>query len=300
MSRSVAETVSDAVPAVAGTIDLTDLRDELELAATQAEQARAEGLRWHVAVQDPRFDALCRLHRDLRDAMFVELPPALRSWVEAQAEGREAPAAGFGDRLAALARAPASETPQRLQQALAELLVFEAVRLRLLVAAWHSGDYERLGGDEDDIDEIAAEEIEQLLGHPALEDGSVRPLTLLSAAASVSLARDASERAVALRQSGDDLREELSMRARLRGALRELRLPESVLLENALSALLGESRQELESLQAEHAMALDGLSRQAMDQRVSRGRRALTRGEDAWPRRRAPALYDLLRPATDG
>ena len=85
------------------------------------------------------------------------------------------------------------------------------------------------------------------------------------------------------------------MRARLRGALRELRLPESVLLENALANLLGGERLELTELKAERPVALDGLSRQAMDQRVSRGRRALTRSTQQWPTRRRPALFDLLR-----
>jgi hypothetical protein len=122
---------------------------------------------------------------------------------------------------------------------------------------------------------------------------------LLYASAHVSLARDAAQRASELARCGDELRERLVMRARLRDALRQLRLPESVLLENALSSLLEQPRHELPQLQQQHPMALDGMSRQAMDQRVSRGRRALTQGPSAWPRRRAPALYDLLAPATD-
>jgi hypothetical protein len=89
--------------------------------------------------------------------------------------------------------------------------------------------------------------------------------------------------------------EQLSTRARLRGALRELRLPEAVLLENALSNLLGEERVELAELQEAHPLALEGLSRQAMDQRVSRSRRQLGGGPQHWPRRRRPALFDLLR-----
>ena len=93
----------------------------------------------------------------------------------------------------------------------------------------------------------------------------------------------------------EDQRETLRMRARLRAALRELRLAESVLLENALSSLLGEERVELMELQANRPLALDGLTRQAMDQRVSRGRRALTQGPEKWPIRRRPSLFDLLR-----
>ncbi|HRI07267.1 MAG TPA: hypothetical protein PKW35_05585, partial [Nannocystaceae bacterium] len=65
-----------------------------------------------------------------------------------------------------------------------------------------------------------------------------------------------------------------------------------------LAALLGEERRELTDLQAERPVALDGLSRQAMDQRVSRGRRALARARQGWPSRRRPALFDLLRGAS--
>jgi hypothetical protein len=120
-------------------------------------------------------------------------------------------------------------------------------------------------------------------------------MQVMFAAAFVALARDANERAVDLRRVDDDLREQLSMRARLRAALRELRLPEAVLLENALSNLLGADRLELSDLQEEHPLALSGLSRQAMDQRVSRGRKALGSGPASWPKRRRPALFDLLK-----
>jgi hypothetical protein len=90
------------------------------------------------------------------------------------------------------------------------------------------------------------------------------------------------------------------MRARLRAALRELRLPEAVLLENALSALLGGDRRELVDLQAERPVALDGMTRQAMDQRslaaaAASPIRAPPPVPRRWPRRRRPALFDLLR-----
>ena len=141
--------------------------------------------------------------------------------------------------------------------------------------------------------------LESLLdGDGPVTDDAAAPLAALIAVreAAPDFAR-LCERAQQLRTSGDDFREELRMRARLRSALRELRLPEAVLLENALSALLGGDRRELVDLQAERPVALDGMTRQAMDQRVSRGRRSLTRAREGWPRRRRPALFDLLRNA---
>lgn len=303
MHGPVTEAVSNALPVPLGhdLVDLGDLRAELEAVAEEARQALDQHLPLAAAVADPRFPTLVRFHQDLRDSLFVELPRELAGWVE-QGVAQAGPdgALGFVDALAALARqaGPGHDPESPLQRALAELLVFEALRLRLLLAVWGSEDFERLGGEETDIDVIAWEEVAILLDHPALSDARIRPGALMYAAAQVSVAREANERAEALRRSSDDVRERLLMRARLRAALRELRLPESVLLGNALSALLDEPRLELPELQEARPVALEGMSRQAMDQRVSRGRRALTQPREGWPRRRNAALFDLLRPGT--
>lgn len=283
-----------------GSVDLRELQGELDLVAEEALMARDEGIPLSDAVHDERFAALRAFHQDLRDALLVEIPSELQPWVQSLHDpDGDQPLAQFGSTLTRLAleETDASDAPQpsELQSALAELMVFEAIRLRLLVSVWQNEDFERLGGEERDIDAIAWEEVCVMLDEPGLTAPDVRPLQLIYATASVSLARDAAERADDLRRVGPDVREELSMRARLRGALRELRLTESVLLENALSNLLGEDRQELRDLQDERPLALEGLSRQAMDQRVSRGRRALARPAASWPKRRRPALFDLLR-----
>jgi hypothetical protein len=269
---------------------------------------------------------LIEFHEGLRDALLVEIPRELQPWVAAiggeaverrlspeakpksarKAAELQAQSQAVAGRLSNLhadlfARAfgadPASagDGPEQLQAALSELLLFESVRLQLLVTTWSSTDFESLGGDEQAVDEIAWTEVEAMLLEPALTEVDMRPLPVMVAASNVALARDAADRADALRMVAEDERETLRMQARLRAALRELRLAESVLLENALSGLLGEDRVELMDLQARRPVALDGLSRQAMDQRVSRGRRALTRGPENWPSRRRPALFDLLR-----
>ncbi|HLT36024.1 MAG TPA: hypothetical protein VK034_07055 [Enhygromyxa sp.] len=321
---SITSTVVRALPSTSETdpkagVDLLELRDELEQVAIEALDARMRGVRPNAAVRDERFPNLVAFHTGLRDALLLEIPRDLQPWiaaiggrdVEAQLPGArpkddtQASEAVAG-RLATLhqdlfARAfgadPASagDGPAQLQAALAELLLFESVRLQLLVTIWSSTEFESLGGDEQAIDEIAWSEVEAMLLEPELTEGDVRPLPVMVAAGNIALARDAADRAEALRMVTEDQRETLRMRARLRAALRELRLPESVLLENALAGLLGEDRVELMELQASHPVALDGLSRQAMDQRVSRGRRALTDEPDKWPSRRRPALFDLLR-----
>jgi len=283
-----------------GMLDMDELRAELEAVAADAVRARRRGIELDRAVHDPAFPALGIFHQALRDSLLVEIPSRVQSWVEEIAEGAgTAGLTSLHDRLIDLAHdgavADANGNTMSPQQALAELLVFEAVRLRLLVIAWSSEDFETLGGEEDDLDAIAWQEVRAILSEPELRAPGVRAMPVMFAAAAVALARDAADRVAELRYAGEDLREQLRMRARLRNALRELRLPESVLLENALSAVLGEDRQELAALQASRPLALEGLSRQAMDQRVSRGRKALVRPRKDWPRRRKPAIFDLLR-----
>lgn len=304
-----------------GGVDLGEIQDELEQVAIEALDARMRGVSLDDAVRDPRFPHLVEFHEGLRDALLVEIPRELQPWIAAiggetveralpQARPRKAElqmsAETITARLSNLQTdlfnhafgadpASAGDGPEQLKAALAEVLLFEAVRLQLLVTMWSSTDFESLGGDEQAIDTIAWAEVEALLLEPALAEDDVRPLPVMVAAGSVALARDAADRAEALRLVAEDHRETLRMRARLRAALRELRLTEGVLLENALAGLLGEERVELLELQASRPLALDGLTRQAMDQRVSRGRRALTQGPEKWPSRRSPALFDLLR-----
>ena len=300
MIASVADAVSTALvaPSASQAIDLVELQQDLDRVAEEAARARAEGLPLPHALRDPRFPTLQRFHQDLRDSLFLEIPTELEGLVESmQGSSAATTSQEFGNTLARMAREDDGEQTdaRELQRALAELMVFEAVRLRLLLAAWESEAFERLGGEESDVDDIAWEEVSALLHDPAVLHPDVRPLPLIFASASVAMARDAADRADDLRRVSGDVREELSMRARLRAALRELRLPESVLLENALSGLLGVDRLELRDLQEARPVALEGLSRQAMDQRVSRGRRALGHAPATWPRRRRPALFDLLR-----
>lgn len=287
-------------PAQTG-VDVQELRAELEEIAVEALRAGLEGLPIHEAVRDPAYVALADFHRGLRDALLLEIPQELQPWVKGiatQSTGGPSVEAFFDQmvqRAAASTPVDHEASPEQLQAALAELMLFETVRLRLLVAAWSSVEFESLGGSESDIDEIAGIEVEVLLHEPMLADPEVRPLAVMVASASVALARDAADRADELRHVSESERERLRMQARLRAALRELRLPESILLQNALANLLGEDRLELPDLQAEHPVALGGLSRQAMDQRVSRGRRALTQPSSQWPSRRRPSLFDLLR-----
>jgi hypothetical protein len=296
-------------------LDMREVQEELDELAHEVLRAHQDETPLPVAVRSSEYPTLRAFHQGLRDALFVEIPrelaPLVAPLTSSSSASLSSPQAQALAQLqhtlvehAQVEPITASGDPARdaianeraaLQAALAELLVFESVRLRLLITTLSSDDYETVGGEEEDIDAIAWSEVDALLDVPAILDADIRPLSVMHAAATVAVARDAAERADLLRQTSEEFREQLRMRARLRAALRDLRLPESVLLENALAQLLGNEREELSTLQLDRPLALSGLSRQAMDQRVSRGRRALTRTPRKWPRRQRPALFDLLR-----
>lgn len=309
---AVAPALLQALPApllkgaLSGQIDAEQMRDEFEQLAQEATRARNEETALHQAVYDrANYPRMAEFHATLRDALFVELPEALRQWIsDAMPDAQQVASTGGQGSVeqllvqrAVAGRNAKSQSPEALQGALAELLLFESVRLRLLVGVWSNTEYESLGGDAPEIDAIAGAEVHALLDHPDIDDPQLRPTLLMLASASLRLHHQHAQRADALRHAGDDERESMRMQARLRAALRELRLPESVLLENALASLLGHERVELPELQAAHPLALAGMSRQAMDQRVSRSRRALMGPKEKWPRRKKASLFDLLRNA---
>lgn len=291
--------------ALSAEVDAEAMRHEFEALAQDAMQAQLAKTPLHLAVQDQEnYPQLAAFHRTLRDALFVELPEQVQEWVAQAlpAQGGDANGGANAAEQVLVQRAVAGRDAQApsqqvLQGALAEFLLFESVRLRLLVGVWSDTEYESLGGDAPEIDAIAAAEVHTLLGHPEIQDPQLRPTLVMLASASLRIHRKHKERAEALRSAGDDERENMRMQARLRAALRELRLQESVLLENALASLLGQDRVELAELQDSRPLALAGMSRQAMDQRVSRSRRALAGAKEKWPRRKTPSLFDLLRRA---
>lgn len=286
--------------ALTAQLDGEAMRQEFEDLADEALQARIEKVPLHQAVQDQdRFPHLVSFHQTLRDALFVELPQAVHDWLDQALPNQEQSGTSGNVEQVLVKRAVAGldaqeQSPIARQAALAELMLFESVRLRLLVGVWSSAEYESFGGDAPEIDAIAAAEVRTLLAHPEIQDPQLRPTLIMLASASLQIRNRHEERADALRFAGDDARETMRMQARLRAALRELRLQESVLLENALASLLGQERVELSELAASRPLALAGMSRQAMDQRVSRSRRALAGAKEKWPRRKRPSLFDLL------
>jgi hypothetical protein len=151
-------------------VTAAELTDEVEatLVATayEANDALAGGVGLAAAARDAgRFPSLYRLHAAIGDALEMSLSPEIDAWLE---EARQS-----ADRLEALREGlvPLAAHGAPLEAALARFLLFEAVRARLLVAAWATDTaFEAMGGAAEDVDVIAAAEVARLVAAwPALE-----------------------------------------------------------------------------------------------------------------------------------
>jgi hypothetical protein len=272
---------------------LEGIEAELLRVAFEAHDAAERGVRLAEAVRDPlAYPALHRLHRGVADALVMSLPAELESWLlRARREGDptiERLRAGLAQ--LAVAGAPA-------ESALAELLIFEGVRARLLVAAYETRSaYEAVGGTAEEIDEIAEEEVARFLSSwPAEGVAGVRPFQVLLAGAMVELTRRTEVLQALLARTQEWLVASLAERAAVEQRLRELDPADAALVRNELAAYLGDERLTVEQLGREHPLLLGESRRDALDQRISRFRKKLRAGGlDAVRKRPRPPLVQKL------
>ncbi len=270
------------------------LQARLRILAEETLEAEAAGRTLASAVADEEtFPALHRLHVGARDLLTISLPATLANWVrEALATPDSEVSEALQRGLASLAASPDAPPSSR---ALARLLLFEAVRISLLVAEHLSGSsIEAVGAGPSDVDEIAEQEVGAWIASLAEltgDDPEVRPLELLVASALLRLNHRVDELRGEITRVGEEMIESLRMRAAFEVKLRDMEAADAVLARNAFAVAFGEPRLEVEELQQEHPILRDR-RRDALDQQVSRLRRRMARGE--WPTRRSPAFMDLV------
>lgn len=258
----------------------------------EAAQADSENLPAIEAVQQPgRFPLMHRVHLGVMDILTVELPPELADWARRLLRMSDSPLfESFRLQLARCACDPRTSPPER---SLAQFLLFEAVRLNLLVMTWRSRrELFRGGLDEGALDRSAQDQVGWLLRHPKLLAGPtpMRPLHLLvvgSFGQLVEMAR------TALRGVSAHVETTLTARAELEAALAEANAADAVLIRNAFAPAWGEQRLSVERLSSDHPLVLGDAPRDRLDQRLRRRMMALESKRTLPPRRR-PALIDIL------
>jgi hypothetical protein len=84
--------------------------------------------------------------------------------------------------------------------------------------------------------------------------------------------------------------------AAIERSLRDLEAVDALLVHNEVASYLGEQRLSVQELQRQHPVVLDGMTRAALDQRISRLRRRLAAGGKASPptRDRSSSLCTIM------
>jgi hypothetical protein len=274
---------------------LAQLGTRLARLAVEALDAEAQGRRLSDAVADEHnFPALHRLHLGVRDLLTMSLPAPLIGWARQVLAAPESPVTA--DLQAGLAALAADAAAVPAARALARLLLYEAVRVHLIVAEHLSGSsIAAVGAAPADVDAIAEAEVDRWVAARISED--VRPLNVLVAAGLLALERHVDDLKDVLARLSGDMNDAFQLRAALELRLREMEAADAVLVRNAFAPALDEQRLEVERLAAEHPLLLGERRRDALDQQVSRLRRRMAAGD--WPRRRGPALIDLLAEQDD-
>ncbi len=237
------------------------------------------------------FPTVHKFHLAIIDLLTLEIPlelePTLR---RAFAAPPPAGAEGIRHQLAKIACGGAN-VPER---ALARLLLFEAVRVNVVIETWHSGvGLLRLGIDDEVIDVRTEENLKVLIENADVLDGSngCRPLHLLVASTLARLNQDAENAMEAIAVSTSELRDEYNRRAQLEALLRGMDARDAVLIRNYFAPVHGEQRLEVDRLMKQHPLLFRNQPRNTVDQRL---RRRLKKLPSSAPMRTRPALIDLL------
>ena len=232
---------------------------------------------------------LARCHTAIDDILTMSLPPVLERWVSHLIDAPE-PRSFEGIRCALLSAA--ADPGNAFLQALARLALFEGVRLNLvLMARSNPGETFGVGMELRDLDEIAEDHVNRWLSEEPVIPANTRPFHILVAAALERLAERSAEMRTFLWSMQKDFAEALAMRGRIEAMFAQMDTVDALLVRNSLAPEFDGQKLTVEHLQKRHIMALGGMRRDALDQRV---RRARQKGAVRLRRRRV-ALLDLFR-----
>lgn len=199
--------------------------------------------------------------------------------------------------LESFAHAALSKDVAPAEAALLRFLLFEALRLNLVVAAWRNeSEFVEAGARLRDIDAIAEKELSWLVENAGALSPDDRPIQTLVAMGMESLLRHVTELKTALLGIKAEVDEPPRMevlQAKYEAYLRSMNLTDATLLCNRHAATFDEQRIPVELLQAEHPLALEGMSRAAMDQRVKRLADSVEAGQGALERQ-GTAIIDII------
>lgn len=290
------------VPAAEIDAGLEQVRYGVARLALEMGHAESLGLPMGDVVRDEeRFPTVRKFHLGVGDFLRLELPQELVALARRMLSAPEPEQ--FEPIRLSLARAACTANTNTPERALARLLLFEAVRMNLLVATWHDRpDLIRVGLDDDALDDAAEQQLLILVENDDVLHGPepIRPLHVLVAAGLDRLNKWATQARTELSWVADHVRHELERRARLEEALVDVSGEDALLIKNYFGPAWGEQRLSIERLASYHPLVLGGKKRNTLDQRLKRRLASLSSDARSLPRKKNPTMIDLFSEATGG
>jgi hypothetical protein len=258
---------------------------EVNLASTRGESLR-EAVR-----NEESYPHLHRAHAAISDILEMSVPLEIEVWVR---RVHAMPTPPIVDKLrTSLARAAIGVASP--EACTARFILFQSTRATLKIAAWRTdGAFEAVGATDDEIDEIAEEQVDQLLSLVPELPEDIRPFHVLMASAMCDLTATVDELRRLLHEMGRDIVEGFLERAAVERNLRDVDAVDATLIKNALGPHLGNQYLSIEELQRAHPVLLAPHSRNGLDKRSSRLRERLERRAEGLPPRKRPSLYQVL------
>lgn len=289
------------VPPAALDEGLTDLELGLGQLLADVERVWRKGVPLgHAVHAHEQYPYLSRLHGILHDAFVVELPAELAS-IMRRLIGRPPPGwvGQLVDQLCIVVRAAGADPAER---AFARLVLFETIRLNLGFAAYQTnGGFEGVGGSRRDLDEIASEQLDQLLAIPLELDATMpyRPL-ITAIAAAMSHLTERVEHLRELHSAVQELCQATHERAQLEMLLRDADPVDATVLRHRFDRAPRRQEIPLARLPLEHPLVLVGHTEESLYQRSSRALRKLEQSPTTLRRDTRPlTLPELLLHAED-
>ncbi len=280
-------------------VDLEQGMQELKLAAAklglEAYETEVRGVPLSTAVTDERnFPILFRLHVGIRDLLTLELPKELLSWAERLTGTNHQ--AGSDELQLQLGRMATDLKQPPTERALARLALFELLRMGLYLAEYlEKGSLAALGMRQCDFDELAEKQLVRWLELAPGLTADIRPLNIMMGAAMEELTAEGEIVQELFMTLNADLVTHAKLRQEFEAKLQAMNTPDALLIRNAVAGeglLDDEQYVSLETLQAQHPLALGGFKRNTLDQRLKRLKERAVDGK--LPERKSPALVDLV------
>lgn len=270
---------------------LDDIRDGIHQIGIEARRAERKGLSFtEAAQQDDGFLYLKKFHIGVRDFLQWQLPKEL---LELLIQVKNMPFPARMEGIKAIIWKEAYFNKSTTNGAFCRFLLFQNIRLTVLVGTWEQGGKLRSSFvDEKDLEMIAEDALKKMLEHPEDMNESIDREAITTAATMERLEQHQKEVFGALAKVSDYFWHMLRMRGLLEDKLRAMSAKDAALVRNFFSAINEEQRLGVTKLRELHPLLFRKMDNNAIEQQVSRKIRQIK--ENNWPKRKKTAFIDLV------